>query len=138
MKNEQLASQLRLAASILETGHPWEFLRVGVDASWRSPAKEPLRSHSFLDLFTDGYEIRLALATPGDSRPLHNPNNLTAEQVGAGWRLCLKEELGIAALDGQYQGWDSAKKEWETGCEGTMNCYTYRLPLSTPWPEAPG
>ena len=82
-----------------------------------------------------GSEIRLVLATPPDNRPLHNPNNLTAEQVGAGWRLALKGEKQPVG----YQYWASVG--WHTGqADGklvdTCNKDTsIRIPLSTPWPE---
>ena len=133
MKNEELAAQLRLAASILETRHPWEFRRAGDDeVEWRYSATGSIGE--ILDMFTDGYEIRLALATPGDSRPLHNPDNLTAEQVGAGWRLALPNEQ----LPPDFQIWDESGLFWYA-CTATQSfkpLESTRLPLSTPWPEA--
>lgn len=140
MKNEQLAAQLRLASSILETGHPWEFRRAGDDeVEWRRAATGSIGE--ILDMFTDGYEIRLALATPGDGRKLHNPDNLTAEQVGAGWRLLLEQEFQDKLHHSVVEFWNEESKKWKnrpypqfdyTGCSKQ----TYRLPLSTPWPEA--
>ena len=76
MDKTQQAEQLRLAADILETGHPWDFQS---SREWHQMERaNPLWS------IANGCKIRLILATPPDGRPLHNPDNLTAEQVGAG------------------------------------------------------
>jgi len=83
-----------------------------------------------------GMHIRLTLAKPPDNRPLHNPDNLTAEQVGAGWRLLV---VGEKQPKG-YEYWTT--KKWLSGnaigetvdeCNKDTTC---RVPLSTPWPEA--
>ena len=68
MTTEQTAQQLELAAQILRTGHPWK----------SSPQAPDTDIYSAL---RNGFEIRPILATPPDGRPLHNPDNLTAEQV---------------------------------------------------------
>jgi len=83
----------------------------------------------------DKYEIRLALATPPDNRPLHNPDNLTAEQVGAGWRLLTKDE----GVNQEHEAWINNARGWNKtmrGC-GTADQYdvTYRVPLFTPWTD---
>ena len=124
-----IASQLRLAADIYETGHPFETApRQG--GLWCLPMKH---ERDVMRWPLDKWEIRLVLATPPDSRPLHNPENLTAEQVGAGWRLTLKGEMVPK----------SGKAQWWTGMEWVKSDGGYvptgnpcRLPLSTPWPEA--
>jgi hypothetical protein len=139
MKNEQLNAQAQLAADILRTGHMWEYRSPHSKVEWQKendPDKGPLWRiyHQF--------EIRLSLATPGDGRVLHNPNSLTAEQVGAGWRLVLPGEITIDDM----QVWRKHLNNWEP-----VGSYYYgfpivknygkdvslRLPLSVPWPEEP-
>lgn len=131
MDKTQQAAQLRLAADILETGHPWHLYRSGLlyDAT---PVFTPI---SYLARVNGprGYEIRLVLATPPDGRSLHNPDNLTAEQVGAGWRLTLKGEKPHE----KAEMWFSNGNKW---CgPGRFSRYsnrcTYRVPFSVPWPE---
>lgn len=134
MKNEKLAEQLRLAAEIIETGHPFEFSEDHFH--WFKTNNEPIHHIKRDD------EIRLTLATPGDGRPLHNPDNLTAEQVGAGWRLIIAGEETINPM----QVWRAGILEWEPIWDGYMGqpaainhgqLVTIRIPLSTPWPKAP-
>ena len=133
MDKTQQDAQLRLAADIIETGHPWHLYRSGLlyDAT---PVFTPI---SYLARVNGprGYEIRLVLATPPDGRSLHNPDNLTAEQVGAGWRLTLKGEKPHE----KAEMWFSNGNKW---CgPGRFSRYsnrcTYRVPFSAPWPEAP-
>ncbi len=136
MDTEKQIEQLRLAASILETGHPFELKRC--DGKFSAPINSYEKP---IWLIEQGFEIRLALATPGDGRGLHNPDGLTAEQVGAGWRLCLAvEETNTHAELQEYWIEDEAIWKKSGKCtRGTFgNChYTYRLPISAPWPEAP-
>lgn len=126
-----IASQLRLAADIIETGHPYEAQAKG--------SKRWIRSElSPLFWVKEGNPIRLVAAAPPDSRPLHNPDGLTAEQVGAGYRLCVLKEL-----DGRHapvaQFWNGSLWTPAVAAEVTPKTnfrVTFRLPLSTPWPEA--
>jgi len=123
------AQQLRLAADIIETGHPWVPHLLSLDE--KTPKKDIL-SH-----IASGQEIHLVLATPPDNRKLHNPSNLTAEQVGAGWRLLVVGEVmpegyeywlrNRWSTDGNFVGETVPDKNPEVSC---------RVPLSTPWPEA--
>lgn len=116
------AQQLRLAADILETGHPWEFRGIGGFI-------KPLPGTPVVNPVVDGNEIRPILATPPDGRPLHNPDNLTAEQVGVGYRLTLgKEEWSP-----NQEFWYRATQKWERSCHFHQS-ETFRLPLSIPWP----
>jgi len=133
MDKTQQDAQLRLAADIIETGHPWHLYRSGLLYD-TTPVFTPI---SYLDRNGPrGYEIRLVLATPPDGRSLHNPDNLTAEQVGAGWRLTLKGEKPHEKAEMRF----SNGNKW-CGLTGRFSRYsnrcTYRVPLSTPWPEAP-
>lgn len=127
---EQTAQQLELAAQILRTGHPWEFKGVGGFI-------KPLPGTPVLNPVADGNEIRPVLATPPDNRPLHNPDNLTAEQVGVGYRLLLTSEKPNTHVKLQEK-WKV--DEWvPSGViyadPLTPESNTYRLPLSVPWPE---
>ena len=124
MNTEQTAQQLELAAQILRTGHPF-MASPKPNGLWCVPAPAEM---DILKWPVDKYEIRLALATPPDNRPLHNPDNLTAEQVGAGWRLTLKGERHT-----QQEYWNS-NGQWKPSLHYT-DLDTFRLPLSIPWPD---
>lgn len=129
MNKEQTASQLRLAADIIETGHPFE-VEVGRE-NWQQ-TKLPVDA-----CVREKWPIRLALAAPLDNRPLHNPDNLTAEQVGVGWRLLV---VGETMPEG-YAYWLATESEWYYNgswagyAVSLRNANTScRAPLSTPWP----
>lgn len=66
----------------------------------------------------------------------HNPDNLTAEQVGDGWRLILPSELSKLDLDAiNIHKWDPSDGRWDdTSWGGNFSGYTYRVPISTPFP----
>lgn len=124
MTTEQTAEQLELAAQILRTGHPWE----------SSPQAPDTDIYSAL---RDGFKIRPILATPPDNRPLHNPNNLTAEQVGIGYRLMTLDEKLNTKTDLQTK-WKDGGWCWCGEIYGKLDHKThptYRLPLSVPWSE---
>jgi hypothetical protein len=130
-------AQLRLAASIIETGHPWEYYAPysagKPDPHWEEPSTldTPARHVG------QGREIRLAFARPPYEAELHNPDNLTPEQVGAGYRLCL---LGEKLPEG-YDYWHTDARQWLEGTNDgiivTEGRKSRRLPLSVPWPEQP-
>lgn len=131
MNAEQQAQQLRLAADIIETGHPWEY-RTRKDANWNTSSAI---SPTYVFTYQHG-EIRIVFATPPDGRHLHNPDNLDAEQVGVGWRLTLAGERH----HDQAQLWNYADKLWVEKphfADGAFytSVHTYRVPLSVPWPE---
>jgi hypothetical protein len=125
MNKTEQAQQLRLAAELIETGHPFEFYD-GEEwiAAWNLP---------LLAALNKSYLIRPVLATPPDNRPLHNPDNLTAEQVGLGYRLAMQDESALQP----HEVWSGSS--WFKALPGpdSLGSYnsTYRLPL--PWPEAP-
>ena len=126
MDTEQTANQLELAAAIIRTGHPWEYRCPHSIPEWK---KEHRAKVDPIYRVASKWEIRLVLATPPDNRPLHNPSNLTAEQVGAGWRLTLENE------------WNPLQEYWHSTEQWKKSTHlseldTFRLPLSTPWPEA--
>lgn len=127
-------AQLRLAADILETGHPWGFSITN--------GKAPRGYDTPLDVIADGNMLIPLLARPPYPATLHNPDNLTAEQVGAGYRLALKGEPTIE----KAEVWRSYGQEWDQipqvfvgksigGYHGSE--VSIRIPLSVPWPEKP-
>ena len=134
MTTEQTAQQFELAAQILRTGHPWGYRRIaGSRYKYNTP----------IEVVADGNLLIPLLATPTDNRPLHNPDNLTAEAVGVGYRLLTEDEFQKDAHL-QHQEWWSISvrpKSWITGEPGRSRTpklnfgTTYRLPLSVPWPE---
>lgn len=129
MNKIEQAQQLRLAADIFETGHPFE-VRHDTSEKWHpSRVTHPARA------VLEGWHLRPILATPPDGRPLHNPDNLTAEQVGLGYRLGLQEE----SADQPHEVWDDG--EWRKAFRGDLAfvdyASTYRVPLSVPWPQLP-
>jgi hypothetical protein len=131
MTTEQTAQQLELAAQILRTGHPWGYRRIaGSRYKYNTP----------IEVVADGNLLIPLLATPPDGRPLHNPDNLTAEQVGVGYRLTLKGEptnLHVELQEYWSRGeWQESGEVYTTAFGAHQNArYTYRLPLSVPWPE---
>lgn len=137
MNTTEQAQQLRLAAGIIETGHPWD---LKVAEKWHSSSKY-ISAHPLSCIFR-GQKIRLALATPPDGRPLHNPYNLTAEQVGAGYRLLTQDEFQKDAHPEHQEWWsvsfqpDTWVREKPQRSRAPLANYgtTYRVPLSTPWP----
>ena len=130
MTTEQTARQLELAAQILRTGHPFE-VRHATSDQWHyslgvNPAQAVLQD----------WHIRPVLATPPDNRSLHNPDNLTAEQVGVGYRLLTTEETKTMQ-SGKEEYWSHRTPKWVNVAYPTQfsRDYTYRLHLSVPWPE---
>lgn len=123
MNAEETAQKLELAAQILRTNHPWEY-QADYHTWQRSVGRCPLFA------IQQRWPIRLALATPPDNCPLHNPDNLTAEQVGVGYRLALKGE----ALEDGGEIWTGTTWLKSHGCKYVKEA-TFRLPLSVPWPE---
>jgi hypothetical protein len=128
MNKTETANQLRLAAELIETGHPWLTSHNGV-SYWNTSKEDDPAVHVL-----SKQHIRPVLATPPDGRPLHNPDNLTAEQVGLGYRLALQDE----SASQPHEVWEQNKWRKALTGPGSFGIYrsTYRLPLSVPWPEA--
>jgi hypothetical protein len=136
MTTEQTAQQLELAAQIIRTGHPFEVRHDSSDRWHASLGVNPAQA------VLQDWHLRPVLATPPDNRPLHNPDNLTAEQVGVGYRLTLKGEptnLHVELQEYWSRGeWQESGEVYTTAFGAHQNArYTYRLPLSVPWPPAP-
>lgn len=67
----------------------------------------------------------------------HNPDNLTPEQVGDGYRLMLKSEIKDRDNNREIESWLSIRKEWHAaGYRCSYSALTYRVPLAT-WPLPP-
>jgi len=129
MNTQQTASQLRLAADIIETEHPFEMELPNINSWQKAKLENPVI------IVTSGREIRLALATPPDNRPLHNPDNLTAEQVGAGWRLLLIDEVDGKQHHGSERNYTRDAESWKPGKWRWDKTSSIRVPLFLPWPE---
>ena len=68
----------------------------------------------------------------------HNPDGLTPEQIGEGYRLLLKSEIQDRPSNAEIEVWD--KGVWNSAgiYSGSSITLTYRVPLSTwPLPEEP-
>lgn len=67
----------------------------------------------------------------------HNPDNLTPEQIGEGYRLLLKSEIKPRPENREINAWLGRFRRWtdhnDSMCEGSSQDLTYRVPLST-WP----
>jgi hypothetical protein len=66
---------------------------------------------------------------------LHNPDGLTGEQVGIGWRLLTSEEFGktfeaLEIWEGSGLGWAKC-----TAPRVHLLETAFRIPSSTPWPK---
>lgn len=76
------------------------------------------------------HEIRIKqtpIPDPPDGEKWHNPNNLTAEQIGidAGWRLLLKSEIDASRFKRVCQLW-TAGRLWLSRVCGICETATYR------------
>lgn len=78
------------------------------------------------------YGTQVVVASP--IAPGHNPDRLTEAQVGVaeGWRLLAPEEVRDrtpveqADASRDLAAWSGAKRCWEFGYAGLMQCFTYR------------
>jgi hypothetical protein len=121
----------RLAADIEEQGLEFE-VRPTLGDEWRC-ADFPIQW--YVERIWQFRLKPLTLLQDPHGRPLHNPDGLTAEQVGRGFRLFLREEL-----DGRHTGkcelWLPYSCKWARG-SGRYPGKIYRVPASTPWPDPP-
>lgn len=122
--------QFRIAADILEKGLQWQenWNGVFIDADGEGELWECLRSER---------EIRIKPASfppIPEGMTYHNPDGLTAEQVGDGYRITVVEEI-----DGRHEGvamrWSILTEKWEKHCAADSRICTYRIPISTPFPD---
>lgn len=126
--------QLRLAAKILETGCKWQY-RLGL-SDWRES-----QNVNPANCLHSGYEIRVApieLLQPPDGLVLHNPNNLTGDQVGEGYRLlCVGEPTNVTQSDQEqweYGRWIKSGRIYNPVIDALTHASNYRVPASVPWP----
>lgn len=74
----------------------------------------------------------LEFPAPPPSECFHNPDNLTPEQVGEGYRLLLASEIKDRDWNEDIHKWDGSK--WsETRWRGSHKGFTFRVPSSTPF-----
>jgi hypothetical protein len=96
----------------------------------------------------NAYRIKPAPFPPKpESFEWHNPDGLTPEQVGEGYRLCVKEEVKplfdsdcqfiVGAQSRNKEGeWFHVKKPFAADWGAYLNSgATMRVPLSTPYPD---
>lgn len=77
----------------------------------------------------------LDFARPPYPAELHNPDNLTPEQVGEGYRLLLGTEVGTLQSGGEeYWSYGWVRVAYPNKFH---KANTYRLPISVPWPAQP-
>ena len=130
MTTEQTAQQLELAAQILRTGHPFEVRHDASDRWHASLGVNPAQA------VLQNWCLRPVLATPPDNRPIHNPDNLTAEQVGVGYRLVCHDDKTCEDKLEKWIGDEWVVVRGPIGQLSFRHCAsTYRLPISVPWPE---
>lgn len=91
--SQSLSERLRLAATIIEHGLPWQSPG---PTGWQCFPKD---NNLLLMQVRDGKDIRVTpLELPSWSKGFHNPDGLL-DAGGPEWRFCLLEEL-----DGRYAG----------------------------------
>lgn len=65
-----------------------------------------------------------------DIAPGHNPDNLTVEQVGEGWRLLDENEIVEGPSLVEIEVWQMAADAWYKNFHGHLKDLTYRTKLS--------
>lgn len=131
MNAEKQIAQLKLAAALLETGHPWEYL--SPSTGWTISADQC--GYGLCWCCQRMLEIRPVLVTPQDGRKIYNPLGLTAEQVGVGYKLTLVEQV-LTPVQTEAQYWSEGFQQW-VNLNSQLYCagYCYRIPLSTTYPD---
>lgn len=71
------------------------------------------------------------LDRPIDGGELHNPEGLTADEVGAGWRLLTKYEHANMQLSADL--WYRANREWYRSTGIRSDSVSYRISADIPW-----
>lgn len=133
MDTIQLSEQLRIAADVLQTGERYDFYS-SLSDQWCEAVFGPLH------YINTGHVIRrrpLAFPPKPEQFDWQNPDNLTPEQVGEDYRLLIKDELEIGLGRSKdvtwVEGW--LRKQWARDCAGDSYGFTYRVPISTPFPD---
>jgi len=105
-----------------------------IQISFKGGRWEDCESLAF-GLNPEEYRIKpMELLQPPPPLKLHNPNNLTAEQVGEGYRLlCDKEVSG--KKQGLKSDYFTSWGEWVNGFWHWDSSSTIRVPASVPWPK---
>lgn len=81
------------------------------------------------------YRIKpLTFPSPPEGEAWQNPDNLTAEQVGEGYRLLLQSEVHVDHEDFSIlSGWSKKRGRWMDKLWGASGNVTYRVSSSTPF-----
>jgi hypothetical protein len=129
--------QLRAIADIMEGNKPFEVRRFP-DHQWQNPG---FPIHWYIaDNRIQAWEIRpkpLDFAPIPDGAERHNPDGLTPEQVGEGWRLTVEGEPVQSPDVAEF--YNDLSTKWVAREYMNGRAYgrerTYRVPLSTPYPD---
>lgn len=128
MTTQPLPDRLELAAKIIREELPAQVL---IGGAWIDCPFKAFKNNLF------DRPIRIKPAELPSGMQWHNPDRLTPEQVGDGYRLCVPEEL-----DGRHKG---VAEYWygpSWGSAGTAHLrsngsITFRVPVTTPFPALP-
>lgn len=136
MSQQSPKEAIILAAQILQEGKAWQWRGKN---DWNgSYSVDEDTALALLSNIAKGHEIRLkpfALHTDPLGRKSHNPSNLTAEQVGEGYRLLLEDELdGRLAGNPGLDVWIAPDWVNSPHLLGQNKSVTFRVPSSTPYP----
>jgi hypothetical protein len=132
MDSEKLANQLRLAAEIIKHNHPWEF-KLDIHTCFHTAI-----NNDIINVLRQSGEIRPILVQPPKGK-LHNPCNLTAEEVGVGNRLLAEGEIIPRGYEWYHCVSNKWTKEYNYIAVGNPIGKDYnhstcvRVPLSTLW-----
>jgi len=134
---QTIPDKLRLIADIEQSiidgkQVEWE-VRRGI-GTFRKPTYISARFYADLD----DVEIRLkpsSFPPPPEGCQWHNPEGLTPEQVGKKFRLLISTEV-----DGRFKRGKNGcecwqRPNWNTSASGEYGDCSYRVPLSTPFPD---
>lgn len=131
------------AKVVCRDGEPFEPLSFKGRGKWsvvgyRSNNETPTKwdaNGSFADLVTHHADLMLSITAfpdPPAGEVWHNPENLTPEQVGEGYRLLLASEISTKR-NAEYfiEYWHSTGRWSNDGACGACQRDTYRVPSST-------
>ena len=131
MNTKELAEQLITWLPELVAGKTLEYAPGRADSWYRIKTVSTLT-----EMIEDHREIRIKqtqIPDPPDGEKWHNPDSLTAEQIGIdyGWRLLLTSEIVKSrnVISNCYE-WQSEETQW---CDefddysGSFECSTYRV-----------
>lgn len=86
--------------------------------------------HDTVDPSWDWYRHDYRIHPKHNIAPGHNPDKLTVEQVGEGYRLLEPDELVFGEVTSQIHTWYKNSGDWLKYNHGNPKCSTYRTKLS--------